>query len=269
MTDIYLQGWGQSLHFCRYPRGAERNELALARHEHYLASMMGLRSNMRVLDVGCGVGGPAREIIAFTGCHIIGLNFNEHPNPYSMDFVPGDFMHMPFDENQFDAVYVIEAAVHAPSLHDVYLQCYRVLKPGGVFGVYEWALTTKFDPSNGIPALQTSSYAQQALRSADFEVCSADDLAANKDPLGWWNPLSGDVKSARGVYDWLLVVRNTWWGRPTMRPLIKVLEWVGIAPRGTATITEDLLIANDALVAGGREEIFTPMFLMITKKPSL
>lgn len=59
---------------------------------------------MKVLDVGCGVGGPAREIAKFTGAHITGLNNNdyqiERATHYAfkeglsdqLKFVKGDFM---------------------------------------------------------------------------------------------------------------------------------------------------------------------------------
>lgn len=40
--------------------------------------MMGLREGMKVLDVGCGVGGPAREIAKFAGVDIVGLNNNDY-----------------------------------------------------------------------------------------------------------------------------------------------------------------------------------------------
>lgn len=62
---------------------------------------------MKVLDVGCGVGGPAREIVKFTGCHVTGLNINEYQvqraTHYAkkeglsehLDFVQGDFMVRP------------------------------------------------------------------------------------------------------------------------------------------------------------------------------
>jgi sterol 24-C-methyltransferase len=40
--------------------------------------MMGLRPGMRMLDVGCGVGGPAKEIAAFSNCSVVGLNNNGH-----------------------------------------------------------------------------------------------------------------------------------------------------------------------------------------------
>lgn len=59
---------------------------------------------MKVLDVGCGVGGPAREIVKFTGAHVTGLNLNEYQVSratiyaeqerlsHKLKFVQGDFM---------------------------------------------------------------------------------------------------------------------------------------------------------------------------------
>lgn len=66
--------------------------------------MIKLRKGMKVLDVGCGVGGPAREIASFTGCNVVGLNNNgyqiERATAYSkrdgladqVSFIKGDFM---------------------------------------------------------------------------------------------------------------------------------------------------------------------------------
>jgi sterol 24-C-methyltransferase len=102
-TDLYEYGWGQSFHFCRFAYG-EPFYQAIARHEHYLAAKIGIKDGDRVLDVGCGVGGPAREIAKFTGAHITGLNNNdyqiERATRYAkkegladqLEFVKGDFM---------------------------------------------------------------------------------------------------------------------------------------------------------------------------------
>lgn len=48
--------------------------------------------------------------------------------------VKGDFMKLreQFGEGSFDAVYAIEATVHAPTWEGVYGEIKRVLKPGGV-----------------------------------------------------------------------------------------------------------------------------------------
>ena len=101
---------------------------------------------MRVLDVGCGVGGPAREIARFADVNIVGLNNNEfqihRARKYTaqaglsdqVTFVKGDFMKLAeqFGENSFDAVYAIEATVHAPEFEGVYGEIMKVLKPGGI-----------------------------------------------------------------------------------------------------------------------------------------
>lgn len=76
-TDLYEEGWAQSFHFCRFAVGESLLQ-ALARHEHYLAYRINLQEGMKVLDVGCGVGRPAREIAAFTGCNVVGLNNNSY-----------------------------------------------------------------------------------------------------------------------------------------------------------------------------------------------
>lgn len=90
---------------------------AIARHEHYLASMMNLRPGMRVLDIGCGIGGPAREIARFADVEIVGINNNEFQVGRArqktaraglsdqVSFVKGNFMALAeqFGENSFDA----------------------------------------------------------------------------------------------------------------------------------------------------------------------
>lgn len=96
-------GWSRSFHFCRFKEG-EAFQQALARHEHYMAHMINIQEGMRVLDVGCGVGGPAREIAAFTGAQVVGLNNNLYQIDRAVlytqkdglsdqvSFVQGDFM---------------------------------------------------------------------------------------------------------------------------------------------------------------------------------
>lgn len=115
-TELYEYGWSQSFHFSRFHKG-EAFLAALARHEHYLSAQMQLRPGMRVLDVGCGVGGPARAIATFSDANIIGLNNNDfqiqRARKYTLKaglenqvtFVKGDFMKLSeqFGEGYFDA----------------------------------------------------------------------------------------------------------------------------------------------------------------------
>jgi sterol 24-C-methyltransferase len=54
-------------------------------------------------------------------------------------------MQIPFSDNTFDRAYAIEATCHAPTFEGVYAEIYRILKPGGKFGCYEWCMTEKYD----------------------------------------------------------------------------------------------------------------------------
>ncbi|CAG8948946.1 hypothetical protein HYFRA_00002074 [Hymenoscyphus fraxineus] len=291
-TDLYENGWGQSFHFCRFAHG-EGFHAAIARHEHYLAAKIGIKDGDRVLDVGCGVGGPAREIAKFTGAHITGLNNNdyqiERATRYAakehlsnqLTFVKGDFMQMSFPAESFDAVYAIEATVHAPSLEGVYSQIFRVLKPGGVFGVYEWLMTDNYDNNNehhreirlgieegdGISNMVKISEGIAAIKAAGFELELHEDLAKRPDATPWYYPIAGDFKYMGSYWDFLTIARMTKLGRGIVHKFVGALEMVGIAPGGTQKTADSLAKAADCLVAGAKEDLFTPMYLMIARKP--
>ncbi len=75
-TEFYEYGWGTSFHFATKYKG-ESFEASIARHEYWLAMKLGIKKGDTVLDVGCGIGGPLRNIARFTGAKVIGLNNNE------------------------------------------------------------------------------------------------------------------------------------------------------------------------------------------------
>ncbi|KAH7367665.1 S-adenosyl-L-methionine-dependent methyltransferase [Plectosphaerella cucumerina] len=292
-TDFYEYGFGQSFHFSRAALGESFHQ-SIVRHEHYLAHKIDIKSGMKVLDVGCGVGGPAREIARFTGAYITGLNLNEYQveraTRYAaqqrldkqVQFVQGNFMSIPFENETFDAVYAIEATVHAPSLEAVYKEIYRVLKPGGTFGVYEWVMTEKYDNDNihhretrinieqgdGIANMVKASEAVRAIKAAGFELLVNEDMAARPDPIPWYWPLdSGSWRHAQTVGDLLYTFRMTWIGRNVTRCMLSALETMRIAPPGMVKTSDSLCAAADALVLGAKEKIFTPMYLMVGRKP--
>lgn len=281
-TELYEYGWAQSFHFSRFNKG-EGFAASLARHEHYLAAQMNLRPGMRVLDVGCGVGGPAREIAAFADVNIVGLNNNDfqiqRARKYTQNaglqnqvsFAKGDFMKLvdQFGENSFDAVYAIEATVHAPTWEGVYEQIRRVLKPGGIFGVYEWCMTDSWNPAipehkelahqielgNGIPEMRPLAKAREALINVGFKIEHEEDLAERNDPLPWYYPLEGDIRKAQTFWDYFTVWRMSWSGKLVTHNALKLIELVGLVPKGTWEVGETLKVAGDALVKGGQTKV--------------
>jgi sterol 24-C-methyltransferase len=191
-------------------------------------------------------------------------------------------MQMDFPDNSFDAVYAIEATVHAPSLEGIYSEIFRVLKPGGVFGVYEWLMTEKYDNDNprhreirlgielgdGISNMEKISVAVDAMKTAGFQLEVNEDMADRDDELPWYWPISGQLKYMQSIWDFPTLVRMTHFGRGAAHKFVGALETIGLAPKGTQKTADSLAVAADALVAGGREKLFTPMYLMVGRKPA-
>jgi sterol 24-C-methyltransferase len=286
-TDFYEYGWGESFHFAVRHRNETLRE-SIRRHEHYLATQMGLQKGMKTLDVGCGVGGPMQEICRFSGAHIIGLNNNayqcfrgqRHLKREALEdvcgFVKGDFMKMPFENESFDASYTIEACCHAPDRVGVFSEVFRVLKPGGVFAGYEWVMTDKYDPKNaehvaikkgielgnGLPDLAPSpADVINALKQAGFEILKAEDRASieNRTDIPWYDPLAGRMSLSN--------FRTTKAGQLLTHSMLTVLETLRIVPKGACQT--HLVLAEGArrLVKGGEIGVFTPMYLFVARKP--
>ena len=254
---------------------------------------MGIQSTWKVLDIGCGVGGPAREIGHFMGAHISGLNNNDYQiaraKRYAVtydlesksDFIKGDFMSMPIDDNSYEACYSIEATVHASSLEGVYGEAFRILKPGGVFGCYEWLMTDKYDPTNpehlrivrglevgnGIAKMATVKDCLQALETVGFTIEMAKNMGATDDKIKWYYPLEGDIRQANAFWDYLTVLRTTTAGRTITTYMIKTLETLGLVAPGSAKVSSILQTAADSVLEGARLGIFTPMYFFVARKP--
>ena len=224
VTDFYEYGWGDSFHFA--PRAPNESfPDSLARHQRYLAQRLALRPGMRVADLGCGVGGPLREIARFSGATIVGVNNNEYQLErarkltdeaglgHLAEFLKCDFMNMDTPNNSFDAGYAIEATIHAPSKVGCYGEVFRVLKPGGCFAAYEYCLTSRFDSNNprhrkiksdlevsgALPDVALPQQVDDALRQVGFELLESRDLTENPGPgIPWYQPLAGSRISFAG-----------------------------------------------------------------------
>ncbi|KAI8874326.1 S-adenosyl-L-methionine-dependent methyltransferase [Ramicandelaber brevisporus] len=288
VTDFYSFGWGTSYHFARKYKG-EGFKQSIARHEHFLASLGQFKPGQKVLDVGCGVGGPAREIARFAGCNVTGINNNDYQialaTKYSermgvtplTSYTKGDFMEMPFADESFDGAYAIEATCHAPKLAGVYGEIFRVLKPGGVFAVYEWCTTDKYDPENpvhrrvihevelgdGIPKLFPTTECLAALKEVGFEIEFAQNMAESH--IGGDQPWYTDLSP--GMFGSLMGFAKSPVGRRITAVVVRALEFVRLAPPGAAKVGELLNTAADALHEGGKLGVFTPMYCVKAIKP--
>lgn len=219
-----------------------------------------------------------RTIASVSGAHVMGVTINDYQVERAIhhnerlglsglcSVVQGNFLNLLFEPNTFDGAYAIEATCHAPNLDDVYAQIYRSLKPGARFVSYEWVTTKLFDPANaehvaivdginygnGLPDMRTAKEAEDAGRRVGFKLVTSLDLATASEPCGpWYHRLTG----SRTVY------------RTVNQAIINTLCVLGIAPKGLGEVHDMLLDTVDALVAGGKTGIFSPMHLLVFEKP--
>ena len=286
-TVFYEWGWGSSFHFS-YQFPHETFHESIRRHEYQLAAQLSncFGRTKKVLDVGCGIAGPARSISKFLQCEITGVTLN----PYQVDrgnelngrdrhahvtSIQGDFMHLPFGENTFDGAYAIEATCHAPDRVKCYQQIYQVLKPGATFALYEWCMTDKYDSNNpehqrlkkdievgnGLPDICGTVNCLQAMKDAGFEIVTESDFAAKTDVQPWMTPLlpSWNPLSQRFQFNPVgAVITNV---------AIWLLEMIRFAPAGTVKTQKILQAGGFALRDAGQEGIFTTMYMMVGTKP--
>ena len=112
-----------------------------------LAQLAGLRQGMHVLDVGSGVGGPARTLAAEFGCRVAGLDLTEEFCKAAemltarlgldgeVEFRHGSALDMPFEDDSFDAVWTQNTLMNIENKERLFVEVHRVLKPGGLFAL--------------------------------------------------------------------------------------------------------------------------------------
>mmetsp|Transcript_12304 Transcript_12304/g.39001 ORF Transcript_12304/g.39001 Transcript_12304/m.39001 type:complete len:370 (+) Transcript_12304:168-1277(+) len=275
VTDIYEWGWGQSFHFSPAITGMSHTQAECV-HEYNIADAIKGKPGMKLLDVGCGVGGPLRRVAKHSGSHVTGITINEYQVKRARahneragladktTVVQGNFLEMPFADNTFDGVYSIEATCHAPTVEEVYRECFRVLKPGGLYATYEWVTTPLYDPANtehvriidsinhgnALPDMRTYKQVVEAAQRAGFQVVEDRDVALPPaEP--WWTRL------VMGRFQYLL---NS--------AAVNFSTFIGIAPKGTKEVHDMLVNVAVSLSEGGETGIFSPMHLLVLRKPA-
>jgi cyclopropane fatty-acyl-phospholipid synthase-like methyltransferase len=110
----------------------------------YLAELAGVSSDNRILDAGCGVGGPALAIAkAFSEVVIDGVTVSPVQAELARELIAAagltdrvrvhvsDFHRLPFPDESFDATLYFEVTGYSSDRAALYRESARVLKPDG------------------------------------------------------------------------------------------------------------------------------------------
>jgi SAM-dependent methyltransferase len=218
-----------------------------------MAAGLGVRPGEAVLDVGCGLGGPARFLAATRGCRVTGIDLSR---PFVevargltertglselVAFEQGDALALPFADGSFECAWTQHVAMNIADRGRLYAEIHRVLKPGGRLAIYDvtagetapllfpvpWARTPE------ISFLLTPAAMRATLEEAGFSVISWEDKTAAG--LAWFAAQT----AAAGP------------GRPPSPPGLEILmgpEFAGMAANLGRNLREGRIGLTQAIV---------------------
>ncbi len=156
---------------------------------------IGIRPEDHVLDVGCGIGGASRFAARTYGCQVTGMDLTEEyvetgntlcswlglENRVKLS--QGNALAMNLPDATVDKAFMLHVGMNIPDKASLAMEVWRVLRPGGVFGIYDimevggdqlkypvpWATVAKAS------SLASPANYKHSLMAAGFQIVSEQD----------------------------------------------------------------------------------------------
>ncbi len=156
---------------------------------HFL-DQLGMTASHRVLDIGCGLGGPARFVAQTYGAQVVGIDLTQEyveTGRVLNDWVGlsdrvelhhGSAMSLPIEDGVLDGAYMMHVGMNIEDKAGLFAEVARVLKPGAPFGVFD-VMTTNDEalvfpvPWSTTPDtswVETPDVYRQAFEASGFDV---------------------------------------------------------------------------------------------------
>ena len=113
------------------------------------AEQFGPTPGMRLLDIGCGLGGAARYFASEHGCQVTGIDLSGEYVAVANTLAArvglgervscqqGSALDLPFAPGSFDGAYMFHVGMNIEDKSRLFREVRRVLAPSGVFGIYD------------------------------------------------------------------------------------------------------------------------------------
>jgi len=163
-----------------------------------LAAVLQPEAGDHVLDIGCGIGGPARWIAAKYSCFVTGVDLTEEFCEAARELnglcgltdrvriLHGSALALPAQDGSFDRAYSQAVLMNIADKRGFFREAFRVLRPGGTLALFLAGIGSAGEPYYPLPWARTTAISflaapdevERDLNAAGFEVVYVRDIAA-------------------------------------------------------------------------------------------
>lgn len=164
-----------------------------------LADAAAITADDRVIDVGSGLGGPARYLARERHCHVVGVDLTPELCEVAADLTrrvglddrveirEGNALDLPVPDASFDVAWTQHVSMNIADKAGLYREMRRVVRPGGRLAFFDllagpnqpihFPVPWAEDPASS--ALATPDETRELVSAAGFEVRVWEDLTAD------------------------------------------------------------------------------------------
>ena len=160
-----------------------------------LAAQLPLRTGMKLLDIGSGIGGPARYFASQHGCDVTGVDLTAEfvrtaraltsrvAHQLAVRFEQASALDLPFAPQSFDGAYLFHVGMNIADKPKLFAEAHRVLRGGGWLALFEVMRAGQGELGFPVPWASSSAESfvatvaeyQEALAGAGFRIIAQRD----------------------------------------------------------------------------------------------
>ena len=155
---------------------------------HRIAARLRLAPSSRLLDIGCGAGGPARAVAAAYGCHVTGIDLTSEfitagdrlsaacGMRSQVTLHQASALDLPFDQESFDRAMMLHVGMNIADKHTLMTEAARVLTADGLFCVYDVMRVGEGEITFPLPWASDASVSAVAAPDAYIDAATSAGL---------------------------------------------------------------------------------------------
>jgi ubiquinone/menaquinone biosynthesis C-methylase UbiE len=154
------------------------------------AAQLEIEPDWHLLDIGCGLGGASRYFAHECACRVMGIDLSDEyvrvaevlARRVGLDrrvsYRCGSALALPFAPSTFDGAYMLHVGMNIADKSALFAEIRRLLRPGGVFGIYDVMRESQGEMSFPVPwassaetsFVESAATYRELLEAAGFEV---------------------------------------------------------------------------------------------------